>query len=472
MKADFDKLSGKQGGIQIYLPLIAYLCMFAVVLYLRWNFSFLIEGMYFVSALPLILIFFAILIYKKSLHIPIRKGCHASPFFTYFFKVNTLLVLFFLCYLLCLMNFLSWIVPGGERDTYATWISDFLVQLRHAAFFPWPIFPLLVIGFAKRFYLQRKAVSISTLIKPIVPHRKVGVVSIGSHIYFRYLNMLAVNLSVVLMGLTLSQWVLSHSPQALTEALGLKSLLLMSLISLPLSLFPKVLMSGYQKWGFLRSYSCVFLYIMASMLLVFFGVDYGLAKVHRADWLQSLHTALPALKVHLLPVDAVFYFSAAWWMGLGLGMAWIIARYSAGRRYFEILLTVLPIPLFFFFSLSLPIVQSAMVNFLVNIQHYAVFRLVSAFFVLCCIGRYYAHKRNFLGFCSRSQRELSPFAFKTIVSNLVFMWALFWLLRFQVMYYFFYVIVVMAGLYGCVAAFSVLASMALPFSLKRLVDKA
>lgn len=472
MKADFDKLNEKQGGIQIYLPLIAYLCMFAVVLYIRAHCSVLIEGMYLVSALPLILILFSTLIYKNHPIIPIRKGSHPSPFFAYFFKVNILLVLFFLCYLFSLLNFLSWIVPSGERDVYATWISDFLMQLRHAAFFPWPIFPLLAIGFAKRFYLQRKAVSLSALIKPIVPHRKVGVVSIGSHIYFRYLNMLAVNLTVVLMGLTLSQWVLSHSPEALTEALGLKSLLLMSLISLPLSLFPKVLMSGYQKWGFFRSYGGIFLYIMASMLLVFFGVDYGIANVHRADWLQSLHTALPALTVHLLPGDAVFYFSAAWWMGLGLGMAWAIARYSTGRRYLEILFSVLPIPLFFFFSLSLPFVQSALVNFLAQIQHYTVFRLVSAVFVLCCVGGYYAHKRNFLGFCSRSQRELSPFAFKTIVSNLVFMWALFWLLRFQVMYYFFYVIVVMAGLYGCVAAFSVLASMVLPLSLKRLADKA
>lgn len=471
MKPDFDKLNEKQGRIQIYLPLVAYLCMFVVVLYLRAHFPFLIENLYLASSLPLLLIILSILIFKNYPRIPIRKGYLPPSFFSYFFKVNTLLLLFFLCYLFCLLNFLSWIVPSGERDIYAAWISDFLVQLRYAAFFPWPIFPLLVLGFAKRFYLQRKAVSLSALIKPIIPHRKVGVVSIGSHIYFRYLNMLALNLSVVLMGLTLSQWVLSHSTQALTEALGLKSLLFMSLISLPLSLFPKVLMTGYQKWGFLRSYSCVFLYIIASMLLVFLGVDYGIAKVHRADWLQSFHTALPALQVHLLPGDAVFYFSAAWWMGLGLGMTWTIARYSTGRRYLEILFSIIPIPLLFFICLSLPMVQSAMANFLAEIQHYAVFRLVSAVFVLCCIGGYYAHKRNFLGFCSRSQRELSPFAFKTIVSNLVFMWALFWLLRFQVMYYFFYVIVVMAGLYGCVAAFSVLASMALPLSLKRLADK-
>lgn len=446
MKLDQDVLNSKNKVLAKYVPLIGYLVVFILVLSVNHYFPTAIIGLFCLNWISLLLL--VLLMFGKPALIVISSGAtKLKKIKHYFSRIILWQAFLMMSYSLNLILFYQLNFSENDFEKFTLDMQSLGSHYIQYGMFPLLLFPILIVGFSYRFFNERKSISISNIIRHIVPHRKVGIVSIGGHIYFRYIAMLSINITLAMLAIFTAKQILESSGISLVEHLSIQSMFVMSFLTMPLSVWPKGLLYLYERVRFGYALMILFVFLTISMMLLSATFHWLLPFITNKDLLTLFSFQLPAIR-HAFPAgNELIYFSFCWWIGMGLPFCWLVARMSVGRSVREILLMTLIFPVGLFLLFQLPDMTGRFLALMEGLRHSTHLLLGFEMMMMFVLVLFFNGKRNLLGLCSRTQRAMSFNAFRTFASNTIVVTVLFLLLRFNVLYYFFMVIVVMGLIY-------------------------
>lgn len=443
-----------------FLPLICYLIVFVLVLMLNASWPILTNIL--LSANWLAIIACIILFFGKKHNIQIRslkpsffsssslslRAKRSNPYL----KIIILQFLLFVSYLICLLLFYKLIFPNADR---AQWLEDSARLFKRMSYayglFPWMLYAVLTLSFAYRYFNEKKRISLSRIIRYLVPHRQVGIISIGAHIYFRYITMLAIGLSIMLFTLYATQQLLQFWHVPIIDGMNVKSLFVMSVLTMPLGMAWGVptLRHIYQKFhlGSLIVILLVFfIIVLAASSILFFSIN---------KYQLTLNYTLPFPTLAISNVQQLIFFSFCWWMGFALPFCWCLARLVSGKTIRTALLMLLIFPLCLSLLLLSPPILMFLLRGLERLGQVPSGLMVGILFCVSFFSVFYGDKRNLFGICSLTQKRLSYSAYRTFIQNSIFILSVFLMTRFFMLYYFVVVMVIMGLIYllSCVLSF-------------------
>ena len=436
-----------------FIPLVGYILVGISILSINGYYPFLIFYTPYVNWIAVIGCLFLLLIEKKKIKIHFFKNKQQS-----FFYLKIILFQFslLLTYFVTVILFYKITYPKASPIEF---ISDVKALSEKILFsygiFPWPLYSLLVVAFAHRFFNERKIVSLGRIIQHIVPHRKVGIVTIAAHIYFRRGLFLSLALTIIFFTIYLAQQILNYWGVSLEMGLNFKMFLICSALMLPFGLhsvnnfFKKI----HRYFNFGDIFILVFIFCLSVIVFLSIFLEGATPIFHEVPYYNANLAVLNFPPENRL--NELILFTLCWFLALALPFCWYVARLSPGKNLLQMIVALLCVPVFFIVISFIPGVTDFLLSTLMRIFQSPRDLIVLILLSLILLNLFFRDKRNVFGICSTTIKRLSSNAAITFMKYIVISMALYLFLQFQMFYYFSLVMVVMCLLYliSCVLSF-------------------
>jgi len=361
--------------------------------------------------------------------------------------------LLMIAYLTTLSLFYKLTYPDATQVAFKSDMQQLAVQFYFLyGFFPWALYVILTLGFAYRYYNERKRISLSRMVRYLIPHKQVGIISIGAHIYFRYITSMGISMTVVLCVIYIAQFLLQRFSIPLIQGLNVQTLCLLSVLMMPLGMawgqpFLKRLHQKLRLGGLILVLFCFFLFVITVLSALMWVSQSAIRSVPFLETSFTMPQALADARSSQL-----LCFTFAWWMAFALPFCWCTARLISGLKIKEVIVSLLGLPVILALLSVIPAVQAAFLGWWMQ---EGLLTLLSIGLTLGFLFFFFQDKRNLFGFCSLTQKRLSYNAFRNFIQNAILVFAFYLLTRFTALYYFMMVMVVMGLIYllFCVVSF-------------------
>ncbi|EKD74795.1 MAG: hypothetical protein ACD_44C00330G0005 [uncultured bacterium] len=436
-----------------FIPLVGYILVGISILSINVYYPFLIFYTPYVNWIAVIGCLLLLLTEKKKIKIHFFKNKQQSFFY---FKIILFQCCLLLTYFITTMLFYKITYPKALPIEFVFDVKALSEKILFSyGIFPWPLYGLLVVAFAHRFFNERKIVSLGRIIRHIVPHRKVGIVTIAAHIYFRRGLFLALAFTSIFFTIYLAQQILRYWDISLEMGLNFKMFLICSALMMPFGLpvvndfFKKI----HQYFNFGDIFIFVFIFCLSIIVFLSIFLESATPAFHEVPYYNSNLTLLRFPPENRL--NELMLFTLCWFLALALPFCWYIARLSPGRNLFQMIIVLFFVPCFFMLISFIPSVADFLLSILMRIFQSPRDLIILILLSLISLNLFFRNKRNVFGICSTTIKRLSSNAAMTFMKYIVISMALYLFLQFRMFYYFALVMVVMCLLYliSCVLSF-------------------
>ncbi|MBI5447546.1 MAG: BCCT family transporter [Gammaproteobacteria bacterium] len=434
-----------------FLPLVCYIIVFILVLVLNAKLPILTTLLFSANWIAPVLCLLLLLTKKRN----ILFRTHSFPRYRErkgWWEIISLQALLFLMYLVTVILFYKLTYP----DTHATQCAEDLMQVfhhmsYHYGFFPWILYLILSLSFAYRYFNERKRFSLSRIIRHLVPHRQIGIISIGGHIYFRYITRMMIGFTISLFAFFCVKQTVYYAHIPLIIDMSMQTLFMMSALTMPLGMpwgIP-LLKKIFKKCSF--GVSILLTFLTFTCVLLFTTVLFFAAGKFIPIFTHSI--PFPVLSVS--KTQQLTFFTFCWWIGMSLPFCWCLARKLGGKTIGNSIVSLLIFPLCLNLFLLLPVAAPYLSRFLIILNQSTPLLLTGVLFGISFFAVFYSDKRNLFGMCSLTQKRLSFNAYRNFLQNSIFIFSIYLMTRFFMLYYFMVAVVIMTLIYllSCALSF-------------------